>query len=107
MHQTKLFFLLPIELRSYTDTENSKTGSNSDSDSKTSGTAKTVIATKGDLSYTDPLILGLSNGKNLISKSTLIDNLEIFKALMEQLTFKKFSLSNFETVLFSTSNHIS
>ena len=64
MHQMhQLFFLLPIELRSYTDTENSKTGSNSDSDSKTSDTAKTVIATKGDLSYTDFLIQGLSNEK--------------------------------------------
>ena len=71
MHQTKLFFLLPIELRSYTDTENSKTGSNSDSDSKTSDTAKTVIATKGDLSYTDSLILGLSNEEKLISNSKI------------------------------------
>ena len=32
-----------LELRSYTDTENSKTGSASDSDSKTSETGKTVI----------------------------------------------------------------
>ena len=68
--KTKLRFLLPIELRSYTDTENSKTGSNSDSDSKTSDTTKTVIATKGDLSYTDSVMLRLSNGKRKLKPTT-------------------------------------
>ena len=39
-----------VSEKQFAFTENSKTGSNSDSDSKTSDTAKTVIATKGDLS---------------------------------------------------------